>query len=263
MALTRNDLITIRQYLLGQLGEEGQQNIEQRLLSEDDLFQELEIAEEELVDEYVAEELSAAERQQFENYFLSTPERKLKLKFAAALHRYVSKKTGAEDATERSVSPPELTWLERAQIAWARQTQWVRIAVFAAAVVIVVGVFWLVRPHRYATQSYATVTLTITRSDRAAGDQATKIKLPLGADALRIEMKLPEALDQAARYRVELLKDNGETRSIERVAQYDQSVVVELPAAQLARGQYALNVYLVKPDQTEQRIRGSYLLTIE
>ena len=91
MALTRNDLITIRQYLLGQLGEEGQQDIEQRLLREDDLFQELEIAEEELIDEYVDQALSTAERKQFESYFRSTSERESKLEFATALHRYLSK----------------------------------------------------------------------------------------------------------------------------------------------------------------------------
>ena len=76
-------------------------------------------------------------------------------------------------------------------------------------------------------------------------------------------MKLPESLAQSARYRVEMLKDTGELKSIDRVAEYDQAIVVEIPAAELVRGQYALNVYLVKPDRSEQRIRGSYLLTVE
>ena len=45
MTLNRNDLIMIRQYLLGQLEEEQQQVIEQRLLTEDDFFEELEVTE--------------------------------------------------------------------------------------------------------------------------------------------------------------------------------------------------------------------------
>ena len=152
MALTRNDLITIRQYLLGQLGEEGQQDIEQRLLREDDLFQELEIAEDELVDDYVAKELEPADRQRFEQYFFSTPEREHKLRFATTLHRYASKKTVANSAAEISVLPADLNWLERMQFAWAGQPQLLRIAVIAAVLVVIVGAVWLFRTSLLAAE---------------------------------------------------------------------------------------------------------------
>ena len=80
----------------------------------------------------------------------------------------------------------------------------ISIAVIAAVLVVIVGAVWLVRP-RYSPQSYATVTLTISYNNRAESSQATKVKLPLGADALRLYLKLPDASDPAMPYRVELL----------------------------------------------------------
>jgi hypothetical protein len=263
MALNHNDLNTIRQYLLGQLAEVEQQEIEQRLLVEDDLFQELEMVEDELVDEYLAEDLITADRQGFEQYFLATPERQNALRFATSLHRHAAKKTASQIVEERSPSPPGMSWMEGFRVALTRQSQWFRFATVAAVLAIVIGGLWFVSPNRYIPQSYATVILTSSHSNRGESDQATKVKLPLGADALRLYLKLPEASEQATRFRVELLKENGETNSIRQVALLDQSAVVEIPAAQLSRGQFALNVYILKPDGSEQRIGGSYFLTVE
>src|SRR6185436_11065760 len=139
MTLNRNDLIMIRQYLLGQLEEGQQQVIEQRLLTEDDLFEELEVAEDELSDEYVADELTPVDRKQFEQYFLSTPERQRELRFATDLRQYVAKKTARGEATERSVSLPRGTRPERSPLAWLSQTQLFRIAAIAAYVVVIAG----------------------------------------------------------------------------------------------------------------------------
>ena len=253
----------IRQYLLGQLEEGQQQVIEQRLLTEDDLFEELEVAEDELSDEYVADELTPVDRKQFEQYFLSTPERERELRFATDLRQYVAKKTARGEATERSVSLPRGPRPERSPLAWLSQTQLFRIAAIAAFVVVIAGGLWFTRLDRHPPASYATFTLTISNNNRADGGPATEINLPLTADAVRLYLKLPEALDQAARFRVELLKDSGETVNIEKVARVEQAAVIELPARQLSRGQYALKVYVVKPDGTEQRINGNYFLSVK
>lgn len=108
----------IRQYLLGQLAEQQQLAIEQRLLTEDGLFEELEAIEDELFDDYVADELTRDDRKQFEQYFLSTPARRQELEFAAGLHHYLAKKTVSEGANP-SVSLPGGS----GPIAWFGQTQ--------------------------------------------------------------------------------------------------------------------------------------------
>jgi hypothetical protein len=263
MSLNRNDLILIRQYLLGQLAEEQQQLIEQRLLTEDDFFEELEVTEDELFDEYVADELTHADRKQFEQYFLSTPERQRELKFAEGLREYVAKKTIDDDATQRSGTVTKGSWLERTPFAWIGQTQLFRIAAIAALLVIIGGALWVTRLARHQPTSYATLTLTISNNDRAGSGSATEVNLPLTADAVRLYLKLPEALDQATHFRVELLKESGETLNIERVALVEHAAVIELPATQLSRGRYALKLYVVKPDGTEERINGSYFLSVK
>ena len=84
---------TVRRYLLRQLSAEEQENVEYRLLSDDDFSEELEIVEDELIDEYLAGELSRTERKQFEDAFLASPERRQKLKTAQAVNRYFRRLT--------------------------------------------------------------------------------------------------------------------------------------------------------------------------
>src|SRR5215208_6590895 len=89
--MTRKDhqQSAVRRYLLKQLSGEEQSALEARLLTEDDLFTEVEIVEDELIDEYLAHELSRNERKRFEDHFLTTPERESKLSSARAMKRYL------------------------------------------------------------------------------------------------------------------------------------------------------------------------------
>jgi CHAT domain-containing protein len=80
----------IRQYLLGELAEAEMSHFEERLMSEDELFERLLVVEDELIDERAAEELSAEEQARFDNYFLATPQRRERLELACALHEYAA-----------------------------------------------------------------------------------------------------------------------------------------------------------------------------
>jgi hypothetical protein len=80
---------TLRDYLLGGLTEDAKEELERRFMTEDADFQELLIEEEDLVDDYVRDELSESDRLRFENHFLCTPERRRKLRFAATLREYL------------------------------------------------------------------------------------------------------------------------------------------------------------------------------
>jgi CHAT domain-containing protein len=78
----------VKQYLLNQLTDAERQEIELRLLTDDAFSAELEIAEDELIDEYVANELSKDERRRFHEHFLTNPERESKLQSSQAVKRY-------------------------------------------------------------------------------------------------------------------------------------------------------------------------------
>jgi anti-sigma factor RsiW len=78
------------QYLLGQLSEQEQVELERQYLMDDALFEELLAIEEELRDTYVRGELSKADRQAFEQRLLILPHQKEKQEFARTLRQYLA-----------------------------------------------------------------------------------------------------------------------------------------------------------------------------
>ena len=83
-------------YLLGDLEEEERRCIEEHLLRDHAYYQLLLVTEDELIDSYVAGELSGRELEQFETHFLRPPQRLEKVEFARALQTMVSERAGAE-----------------------------------------------------------------------------------------------------------------------------------------------------------------------
>ena len=72
-------------YLLGDLSEKERTNLEERFFADDAEFQEMEIAEGELIDRYVRSELSATDRQQFERMLRTSPRLLERVEFARIL----------------------------------------------------------------------------------------------------------------------------------------------------------------------------------
>jgi CHAT domain-containing protein/tetratricopeptide (TPR) repeat protein len=91
MARQHHEQNPVKRYLLQQLSDPEQQEIELQLLSDEDFSAELDAAEDELIDEYLANELSPDDRQSFEQNFLTTPERNSKLTSAQTMKRYFDK----------------------------------------------------------------------------------------------------------------------------------------------------------------------------
>lgn len=85
----RSDEIQLQRYLLGQASVDEQRIVEQRLMVEQDYFDQLLKMEEELTDAYVREELRGPDKEAFEKHFLSSPERQRNLEFARALNQYL------------------------------------------------------------------------------------------------------------------------------------------------------------------------------
>src|ERR1044072_1984218 len=75
-------------YLLGLMPEEEAARMEEVYLANDELNDDLQAAERELIDRYVEGSLSKTEREQFESFFLCSPGRRERLRFAKALRAY-------------------------------------------------------------------------------------------------------------------------------------------------------------------------------
>jgi len=81
----------MKSYLLGELDEEASLAVEHRIMIDDDQFEMVQVAEDDLIDEYLEGTLSQAERGRFESHFLSTEDRRRNLEFAEALYRNIDR----------------------------------------------------------------------------------------------------------------------------------------------------------------------------
>lgn len=79
----------IFEYLLGRLPPDRVEEIEQRILANDDFHQEVEASENELLDQYVHHELDPETRRLFQKNFLASDLRRRKLQFALALKKKI------------------------------------------------------------------------------------------------------------------------------------------------------------------------------
>src|SRR5262245_18927971 len=136
MASSEFDHDVTRRYLLGQLTEDEQQNIEERLLSEDDFFQEVELTKDELAQEYASGELTGKERQWLQENFLASPEGKQKHEFAKTFDQYVR--------NHRLQPAKRVSLIERLRTLWNTQPQLISAVSTAAVLVIAVGIYWII-----------------------------------------------------------------------------------------------------------------------
>lgn len=118
MLLNEEDDNLIRRYLLGELQNQPElaQQVEERLLGEDDFVTHFDLVEAELLDDYQSTRLNTRERAAFEQHYLLTPQRWQQLALTMALHRYAVQKNEAPMSPARSASvlavpqPTGATW---------------------------------------------------------------------------------------------------------------------------------------------------------
>src|SRR5258705_949832 len=81
ITMTLDDEILIRRYLLGDVAEDEQRRVEERLLADDLYFDCLCRSETDLIDEYARGALAPGDRLPFEQRFLSAPDRRERVQF--------------------------------------------------------------------------------------------------------------------------------------------------------------------------------------
>lgn len=251
MALTKNDETRIRDYLLGHLSDEEQQKIEERLMADDELFEELEISKGELIEEYCANELAKDDYQWFKDHYLASVEGRQRRDFALAL-----------DSIKRTTPAPQRPiWFERLNALLTTHRWTVAVTSSAALVALAAIAFIYISTLRTPPTSYA-FTLNNTLTRRSAGD-AGYYKVPWNSEIgeLRITLQLPEAVPRGKEYRVEL-DDRREITNLKATSNDANSVLVVISAASLREDLYALRLYAIKDDGTEQLIPGQYLFEL-
>jgi len=75
----------LRQYLLGELPQTERDQLEDIVFADRDLFEQLEVVEDELIESYVRNEMTKQERERFEEAYLTVPTRRKKVEHAESL----------------------------------------------------------------------------------------------------------------------------------------------------------------------------------
>jgi len=99
MGFQSKDETVLRKYLLGDMSADNQDEFELWLMSDNEAYDLLEAAEDDLIDDAVSGRLQGRELDQFNNHFLLAPERRRKLQFGRSFRRLlVAKKPVAIQA---------------------------------------------------------------------------------------------------------------------------------------------------------------------
>ncbi len=132
-------------YLLGESSEEELAQMEAQFFADDECFGRLLAAEDDLIDDYVRDDLPPSQREQFERHFLTSTQRRERVEFARALMKTVSAAPPGRPVQTRpepiSGRPP---FLGRPAIQWAMAA--------LALVAIAVSAWLLVQTMQLRTQ---------------------------------------------------------------------------------------------------------------
>jgi hypothetical protein len=262
------ELEAVRQYLLGQLPTEESSQIEERLLTDAAFYEELLIAEDELVDDYLAGELSDSDRKSCETLFLLTPERQQKIRFALAFKEYVGvagaaqpdKSIGVEGSSQDADEVPDRSPKKRPFLSLLPfGNPIVSYSFAAAALLIVFGTAWIVvknwtsqTPHEPGNILVVALSPGLSRDERGT---IKEITIPPGTDAVQLKLRISGDV-QYQSYRASLQTSDGVEKlrvSDLKTTATGNSVIVQLQAAAglLTRGDYYVKLSGLNP-------RGEY-----
>lgn len=265
---TDDEQVILRKYLLHDLAEAEQERVELRLLTDKEFRRRAAMAQDDLIDDFVAGNLSGGESESFRKHFMTTPARRHKLNFAAALDRYVTDRAEAASWFEKLLAFGRAHPLRTALSAAAA------LLILAAAFNVVFRPGWFrpapaqefrrefARVNRSRETASAplselrrssadAVALTLRENVVREGGSPGSVEIKSGVTLVRLLLEVTSGPYE--RYRAELQTADGrEIATAEDLKARDedgaQFVVVEVPAARLPRGAYRLRLSGISGD---------------
>jgi hypothetical protein len=227
----------VRKYLLGQTSEAERLTIEERLMANDDTYEELLIVEDELTDEYLRGQLSQSERKDFETYFLVTPSRQEKLRLAKVIRGHLATHSPSKNLTPDSHKFSLFGF-------FPLRNSVLSYSVGIAAVLLLVSLSWvLLRSFTSSRGPRPRVTLTLTPGLTRNGSVENSVSIPPNVEVVvRVQLVLTEDGSYQS-YTAVFEAIDGRTVARERVVSSEvvnhrRVVVVELSSKLLPAGEY-------------------------
>lgn len=250
MAVSDRDHTRIREYLLGHLNDEELEKLEERLVLEDDLSEELEISKGELTEQYCSGELTQKESQWFGTHYLATSEGRYEHELTLAL----------ECLESPSPEPKKPTFGEKLKSLFKTRS-WALATASALGLVVVASLYYFPRSSNQPVYPITLTNTMLTRDSQNNSPLPEKVTLPSNTSYLRASLKLPKQFPSGTRF--EAVLDNRIDRKPVNVVEENQDVVtVSIPAGELPKGEYALELTAIRIDGVKEEIPGSYRFSV-
>ena len=193
----------IAQYLLGELSENQQVELEDRAFQDPVLLSNITAVEHDLIDDYVAGRIRDVRLERFESHFLASAERRKKVAFARALKDVVveapGRKAVREQVRDRSIFASFFAFLTRPATAYA----------FAAsALVLMIAAVWQVMNTRTLRSEVA----QLRAEQETQESERRELETELSNQRARSE-DLAAQLEQAKQETVPITEEPQKSRS--------------------------------------------------
>jgi len=259
--------LLIRQYLLGELNENDQEQLEQRVITNPDYKEEVLITEEELLEEFVNGTLSLRELESFNKMYSSSPAQRRKVKIAQALNRHASERTPVVQPMVQKKRAKSLIEL------FSTKNRFHQLSLAALIIVLVIGgsilAYWLLSQQRSAAYE-ALLKLNQFGSELLQPDSSVvSATLPpllfrgtgeprnisITKQTRTVQLRLPDPSGGTYSFRAILRRSDGsEVFTLEdlRARQIDQHsvLVLQIPAEMLTPQSYQLEIFEKRTDGT-------------
>ncbi|HKU76914.1 MAG TPA: hypothetical protein VJR02_23590 [Pyrinomonadaceae bacterium] len=267
-----------RQFLLGELEEHERQQLEKRLMVNAEYQEQMLLAEETLIEDYLNGILPAEQRKEFENNFLASNLQSRRVRVLRLLANYETRKGPNSDQPQ-----PTPSGTRRWSIGFGNRTRAVVFTCLVAASLLIIGlavsqIFQNRREtqragiERELAQLNSTPELTVSPfvvvlapvSLRDTNDSAT-LAIPLTAEVVEIRLVIG-GQNVNTNYAAELTRTGtAEIFNVDGLRAQStangQAVVVRFPSRLLNRGDYRLSLIRIANDGRKTVI-GEYLFAV-
>jgi hypothetical protein len=263
----------MRAYLLGTLDSALKTELEEKILYAPEVYEELLMVEEELIDQYVSGGLSELERRHFEAHFLITAERQNHLRFGQLLKRYLNSRPIEDPAAAAATchveknAPAPKPFMFSPALVNSRPLMTFCIAGVVLLGIALVGWLTVRRTPGRATQqdAEAVVVVTLAPGSITTGSDSTKqVNIPPKGYNLKLELELKNA--SFRNYKFELFRENKPLQSsavLPIEAKGTQYVIPLTITGEVLPGDYQVKLSGVSESGTDEFVQNYSFRVIE
>lgn len=265
----------LREFLLGKVNEEQRERIEDLFLTDSQAREKVLAAEQDLIEDYLEESLTPADKELFLARYGHTPAQQRQLK----IHKSIKDWALRESAATQAAPARSSAWTRFFERFRTNPTLVIPVVVTAMILIVVALVWWTSRKEQQALQqelaqlnnpaSLREVPANMSQLDVSpiggrGVDQENELKKTTGVQIVELRLLWIHP-ERYSSYRIEIVRvgDGDDSFIIPPVQAEADRIRIRLPAPRLRRGHYRIDVSGINPDGSTGATEGYSLAVSE